>query len=202
MGRNTVCVFHASSVTALAYKAGRAVGITQELEEAMEYCRENDVKAKKCLKDNPDKWPHVTINKLRRRMEGKVVNGRENEKRALLSQRETQELADAMRTAAIYGNPMTVEGMNATLIDMLWYRTKLNKKGGRKYVKLSGAASIAMENKCAGRAFWRAFFAKPEHKDLKRKDQVTHPKPLPFTLNQSDTCVIFADFADLRIQQK
>jgi len=90
MGRTTVCVFHASSVTALAYKASAAVGITQELEEAMEYLSRGiveyskDVKAKRCLKDNPDKWPHVTVDKLRFRLSGKVVNGSENEKRALL----------------------------------------------------------------------------------------------------------------------
>jgi len=177
MPRLTVCALNAKSAAAMSHQARAKAVSFDEHEEALAYCRKAGVKAKKCLKQNKGRWKHVTVDKLEKRLSGQVRNGRENECRQVLTGPERDELADAMRMAAAYGEPMTKPKRDDTVCDILWYRMKMNKGGGRSYVKLSQPALKCIENRHPGPEFWQGFFANPSYSDLQRKTQVSTLNP-------------------------
>ena len=177
MPRLTVCALNAKSKAVLSHQAQLKAVSFDEHEEALAYCRKEKCKAKKCLKQNPGRWKHVTVDKLEKRLSGQVRNGREFEYKMVLTGPERDELADAMRMAAAYGEPMTKGARDDAVCDILWYRTKMNKAGGRSFTKLSQAALKCLKNRHPGPEFWQGFFANPSYSDLVRKNQVSTLNP-------------------------
>ena len=114
---------------------------TEQYVEADKYCRDHGHKCKKGLalarRETPGKWPVVTWHSLQRRLKGEVKTGDENAGNTMLTNREQRELAAAMAAAGKQGQAFERDERNQAVVDILLHRDKVNKKGGRKFVKLS-----------------------------------------------------------------
>ena len=142
----------------------------KQLLEALEWCRKEKKGAKYCLKYHRklldyDKWPDITVESLKSRVSGEIVTGQENTANCLLTPTESEDLAIAMNTAALKGFPFDKAARDAIVLDILWYRQEIQKKGGRKFVKLSHSAKLALKNGGPGRDFWKQFFMKRVQSD-------------------------------------
>lgn len=79
--------------------------------------------------------------------------------RSILTQLEMEDVAASMFEAARAGFPFTKVDKNVAIIDILTWRQKKNRAGGRAFVKLSQAANTVLnKGKINGRWFWRKFY--------------------------------------------
>ena len=134
----------------------------RQFEEAMDYCRLMGVGARKGLRmaraDDPDKWPIVKYHTLDARLRKKVVNGKENAMKWLLTNTERNDLAASMEAAGKAGYAFDKPQRDQAVVDILLHRAKRNKAGGRRFVKLSPAAERCLKNGRPGKYFWKCFF--------------------------------------------
>ena len=141
---------------------------TAQLIEAEKYCRLHGLKSKKGLavarKETPGKWPVVTWHSLQRRLKGEVRTGDENAGNKMLTNRERRELAAAMSAAGKQGQAFDTDERNQAVVDILLHRDKVNKKGGRTFIKLSPHARRTLRTGKPGKDFWKSFFIK--HRDV------------------------------------
>ena len=140
--------------------------------EAAKFCFHRKVGSVKGLSSvrvvDPDAWPLVNNNSLRRimRIHKREFENDENfhlserkkiDHRAVLTPTERGDLAASMREAALAGFPYSNAEKRATVIDILTWRRAKQAGGGRSYVKLSAAANRILKVRKVGRDFWRAF---------------------------------------------
>ena len=140
--------------------------------EAAKFCFHRKVGSIKGLSSmrcvNPDVWPLVNNNSLRRimRIHKREFENDENfhlserkkiDHRAVLIQTEREDLAASMREAALAGVPYSNFDKRAAVIDILSWKKAKQAGGGRSYVKLSAAANRVLKVRKVGRSFWRGF---------------------------------------------
>ena len=121
--------------------------------------------------EDPDIWPEVTSGSLWRVLhlhgekfknvpEFHLSTVKRSDGRSILTQLEMEDVAASMFEAARAGYPFTNLDKNVAIIDILKWRQKKNRAGGRAFVKLSEAANAVLnKGKINGRWFWRKFYA-------------------------------------------
>jgi len=140
--------------------------------EAAKFCFHRKVGSRRGLSSmrivNPDIWPLVNDNSLRRIMrvykrefendtDFHLSERKKVDHRAVLTPTEREDLAASMREAALAGVPYCNAEKRAAVIDILSWRKAKQAGGGRSYVKLSAAANRILKFRKVGRDFWRAF---------------------------------------------
>jgi hypothetical protein len=131
--------------------------------EALAYCKEHQCGAKKCLNNNKENWSLISKSSLIRRLQGKIKNGALNVEKALLTGAERQHLAEVFTSAAKSGHGYRPRDRKQAVLDTLSWRKTCNESGagGRRYVKLSRAATKALHVRTGkvSKMFWTSFFA-------------------------------------------
>lgn len=142
--------------------------------EALQFCHENPgVKAKKCLTLNPGRWSLVSKDSLHRRLTEQVKSGFEYSSLGMLTPNERQELADCMQKAGKAGCGFNRQERDEAVVQILKYRDCINKKGGRKFVKLTKGAQQCIDNNKPGKVFWKSFFVEFSHMIHITKQKIT-----------------------------
>jgi hypothetical protein len=133
----------------------------RQYDKALAYCKEHQCGAKKCLNDNKENWPLVSKTSLIRRLQGKVKDGALNVDKAILTGAERQRLAEVFTSAAKSGHGYRPKDRSQAVLDTLRWRKTCNESGagGRRYVKLSRAATKALRTGKVSKTFWIGFFA-------------------------------------------
>ena len=139
----------------------------QQLIDAVAYCRENKCRGFKAKRSGlfPLIKSHLTINN--------ILDGKSKEPHAsreycsVLTAEEEKLLASYIVSKARAYQPVNRKDLTKHIIKMLQLRKAVNKSGGRKFKKLSPAATRVLSSKSLSRKFWERFEAK--HKSILRK---------------------------------
>ena len=126
----------------------------EEINRAVQYCRDNNCKGYKAINDLS--LIHVkdprTINQ---HLQGNVTTGNEKENQRMLTMDEEKSLVKYLvnRNRACQGlSDKQVEGV---ILNILSIRKQQNRKGGRKHIPLSTNAARALQTKHVGRSYFR-----------------------------------------------
>ena len=139
-----------------------------EIERAVQYCRENNCKGYKAIAELD--LQHVkdarTINQ---HLSGKVSTGNEKSHQQILTAVEQKTLVKYLinRNRACQG--LTDTQVEGVVLNMLRVRRDRNRKGGRSFERLSKHAKDALEHKRIGKSFFRRL--KTRYPKLKQKTQ-------------------------------
>ena len=141
----------------------------EQLEKAIQYCRENDCKGYQALSTGlfPLVKSPLTINMYLTQKNKSPSEAREY--CSVLTVEEESVLVKFLVSKNRAYQPMNRKDCTKYILAMLKLRSDHNKKtkGGRKFKKLSPAATRALKNKSLGRKFWERFDVK--YKDVIKK---------------------------------
>ena len=140
----------------------------EEIEMAVKYCRENDCKGYKAIKDLDLKYVKDarTINQ---HLSGKVATGNEKGYQRILTDVEEKTLVKYLINKNRACQGLSENEVEVVVLNMLRVRRERNRKGGRSFQKLSRYAKEALEKKFLGKSFFRRL--KTSYPNLKQKTQ-------------------------------
>ena len=125
------------------------------INEAVAYCHENDCRGDRALSRNPNRWPGLHRSSINRALDGRKGHA----VKQILTEIERTDLAETLHQGADAGFAYRAKDRNSAVMDILEWRQICNKKGGRKFVKLTPAALKAMRRGKCSKHFWRKFYA-------------------------------------------
>ena len=173
---------HANSKTEAAMARRFTNAKNDQLQAAVQYCKDNNVRGHKALQTG--QFPLIkdreTIN---RRLDGKIKTGEERRYCTIFTPEEEESVVRFIKNKNRSLQGINKSELTKLLLDILRIKDYMNKKcrGGRKFLALSPNAKSALEKGKLSRSFWRRFHAKHSTLTVKRQGHVSVNRALNCT---------------------
>ena len=177
-GKSLIVKHQSRTHDSLRHKAAQRKA--QDIEEAVQWCRDNNKRGWSAIKSGlfPLVKKYTTIDN---RLDGKVTHGAEREYCSILTSKEEESLVRYLKNKSRCLQGLNQKETSVLVLNILKTRQAVNKKGGRRFVPLSTNAKNALMREKVSRSFFSKLLTKhpgllmktPKKVDINRGFNVT-----------------------------